>query len=160
MSDALYLEDYAALAERELRVDVGRLVEETANIAYLHGRWMQFYDTEKKALRRMKREVAKMYQKRWNHFRGVGDPNDFPNEKPPDLILDTTKTGKKKTASHTPVTVVEMYLEADDLYQDLKDKMEDQETLLEYLQQCLKMIAFRRNQIDAINETRKFEFGR
>lgn len=157
----MYLEDYAALADKELRVDVTRLVEETASIAYLHGRWMKFYDDEKKAYRRMKREVAKMYMKRFNFFRGTGDPDDFPNERPPDLILDTSmKTTTKKKSAHMPVNVVEMHLDADDVYQDLKDKLEEQGVLLEYLEQCLKGIAFRRNQIDAINETRKFEFGR
>lgn len=157
----LYLDDYAALADKELRIDVTRLVEETANIAYLHGRWMKFYDDEKKAFRRMKREVAKMYTKRFNFYRGTGDPADFPDERPPDLLLDTSmKMTTKRKSAHTPVNVVEMYLEADDQYLDLKDKLEEQETLLDYLQQCLKMIAFRRNQIDAINETRKFEFGR
>lgn len=156
----MVLEDYAALADKELRIDVTRLVEEAASIAYLHGRWMKFYEEEKRQFRRMKREVAKMYTKRFNFYRGTGDPDDFPNERPPDLILDTSmKTGTKKR-SHTPVNVVEMYMESDDLYQDMKDKLDDQEILLDYLEQCLKGIAFRRNQIDTINETRKFEFGR
>lgn len=160
MNDPKFLADYAELAAKELSVDTSRLVEETAHIAYLHGRWMQFYDNEKKAYNRMKRAVNKMYLKRWNHFRGVGDPEDFPGEKPPDLLLDTSlKTGKKK-ASHMPVNVVEMYVESDDKYLDLKDKLDEQQTLLDYLEQCLKGIAFRRNQIDTINETRRFESGR
>lgn len=157
---ALFLEDYAAMAEKELQIDVGRLVEETAHIALLHGRWMQFYRDEKRAYRRMEREVAKMYVKRFNFYRGTGDPSDFPDERPPDLVLDTSVKTTTKKRGHTPINVVEMYLEADDLYQDLKDKLADQEVLIDYLEQCLKGIAFRRNQIDTINETRKFEFGR
>ena len=121
---------------------------------------MNFYREEKKIYRRMKKEVAKVYLKRWNFYRGTADPEDFPGEKPPDLILDTSTKTTKKKAGHTPINVVEMYLAADDIYQDRLDKLEDQEVLIDYLQQCLKAIAFRRNQIDTINETRIFEFGR
>lgn len=153
-------EDYVALAEKELRIDMTKMVEEAANIAYLHGRWMGFYREEKKVYRRMKRQVAKMYTKRFNFFRGTADPEDFPNERPPDLILDPSIKTSTKKRGHTPVNVVEMYMESDDVYLDLKDKLEDQDVLLDYLQQCLKMIAFRRNQIDSINETRNFEVGR
>lgn len=121
-----------------------RLIDESSTSTSLFGKYINIYGDEKLKFLALWKNYNKMYKLRRDFYIGNA-PDEVYKEEPQDRRILRAE--------------VDIYLKADEKLQDIKDKIDVQEIIIEMLEKMLKDISQRSYSIRNMVEMTKFENG-
>lgn len=131
--------------EKDSKMDMDNLHTESLNIPILHSKYFQLYNTINLLRKRSEQQKKRVRHEKYEYFTGKADPDVYLENPFPKKIRD------KET--------LQGYLDSDDKLSQIVLKIEYYDTLLNYLQDILKMIQNRTYQIKNAIEFIKFQSG-
>jgi hypothetical protein len=138
-------DEYKALAEAELTIDEFNLDGESIRTPKLHSRWLGFLCDEGVKLKQIQNLSKSLYLERWKYWSG--------------------KASDQYYAKHGPVhekilkTDLDIYLNADVVLSTMKEVLEQQNRIVDFLERSVKEITSRTFHIKSAIDWRKFESG-
>ena len=139
------LETIQKMWEKDSKMDMDNLHTESLNIPVLHSKYFELYNTINLLRRRSEQQKKRVRHEKYEYFTGKADPDVYLENPFPKKIRD------KET--------LQGYLDSDDKLSQIVLKIEYYDTLLNYLQDILKMIQNRTYQIKNAIEFIKFQSG-
>ena len=139
------LETIQKMWEKDSKMDIDNLHNESLNIPILHSKYFELYNTINLLRKRSEQQKKRVRHEKHEYFTGKADPDVYLENPFPKKIRD------KET--------LQGYLDSDDKLSQIVLKIEYYETLLNYLQDILKMIQNRTYQIKNAIEFIKFQSG-
>ena len=139
------LETIQKMWEKDSKMDIDNLHNESLNIPILHSKYFELYNTINLLRRRSEQQKKRVRHEKYEYFTGKADPDVYLENPFPKKIRD------KET--------LQGYLDSDDKLSQIVLKIEYYDTLLNYLQDILKMIQNRTYQIKNAIEFIKFQSG-
>jgi hypothetical protein len=121
-----------------------RLIDESSTSTSLFGKYINIYGDEKLKFLALWKNYNKMYKLRRDFYIGNASDEVYKEEPQDRRILRAE---------------VDIYLKADEKLQDIKDKIDVQEIIIEMLEKMLKDISQRSYSIRNMVEMTKFENG-
>jgi hypothetical protein len=125
----------------ELGVD---LAQESLKIPALFSKWMQFYNAEKLILNKYRAEAKKLYKRLMEYYSGQASPEVY-HEKPLNIKILKGEIDK--------------YIELDSEMIQMKERIENQETKVKFIEETIKAIRDRNFIIKNAIEYSKFISG-
>ena len=138
------LEELQAEADKDLVIDDTELDTESLKTPILHNKYLQYYNKFNLLLKKSQWEEKTLQRDKWEYYTGKSDPEVY-NEKPFDLKVLKAD--------------VHYYINADEDLQKIQAKMIYQESIVNYLEQILRMINNRSFTIKNAIEWRRFTSG-
>ena len=132
------------LAEKDLKIDNLALDLESLKTPALHNKYMKFHNQYTQLLKKAEQDLARLTREKWEYYTGKADPMVY-QQKPFNL-----KILKQ---------VVDKYIEADEDYQKIKQKVDYLETIVDFLDRTIRQIQNRGFLIKDAIEWRKFTSG-
>jgi hypothetical protein len=139
------LETIQKMWEKDSKMDIDNLHNESLNIPILHSKYFELYNTINLLRKRSEQQKKRVRHEKHEYFTGKADPDVYLENPFPKKIRD------KET--------LQGYLDSDDKLSQIVLKIEYYDTLLNYLQDILKMIQNRTYQIKNAIEFIKFQSG-
>jgi hypothetical protein len=130
---------------------VTQLQSQTANIATLHHKYYELFLAAKIELREAEKTYAKLKLLKYNHY-------DQGASKETKAKYDWAKKGPAKGAAITRKEL-DIYLDADDELQELKEKVESIKDKMDFLEEIIGMIKNRSFHLRLIFDVEKFKNG-
>ena len=131
--------------EKDSIIDIDNLHTESLNIPILHAKYFDLYNTIILLKKKAEQQKKKVRHERYEYFTGKADPEVYLENPFPKKIRD------KET--------LQGYLDSDDKLSQIVLKIEYYETMLQYIDSILKMIANRTYQIKNSIDFLKFQSG-
>ena len=139
------LETIQKMWEKDSKMDIDNLHNESLNIPILHSKYFELYNTINLLRKRSEQQKKRVRHEKHEYFTGKADPDVYLENPFPKKIRD------KET--------LQGYLDSDDKLSQIVLKIEYYDTLLNYLQDILKMIQNRTYQIKNAIEFIRFQSG-
>jgi hypothetical protein len=139
------LEKVQEMWEKDSKIDIDNLHNESLNIPALHAKYFELYNTINLLKKRAEQQKKKIRHEKYEYFTGKSDPEVYEKNPFPKKIRD------KET--------LQGYLDSDDKISEISLKIEYYETLLNYIESILKVIQNRTYQIKNAIEFIKFQAG-
>ena len=131
--------------EQDSKIDIDNLHTESLNVPILHSKYFDLYNTILLLKKKAEHQRKKVRHERYEYFTGKADPEVYLENPFPKKIRD------KET--------LQGYLDSDDKLSQIVLKIEYYETMLQYIDSILKMIANRTYQIKNSIDFLKFQSG-
>ena len=131
--------------EQDSKIDIDNLHTESLNVPILHSKYFDLYNTILLLIKKAEQQRKKVRHERYEYFTGKADPEVYLENPFPKKIRD------KET--------LQGYLDSDDKLSQIVLKIEYYETMLQYIDSILKMIANRTYQIKNSIDFLKFQSG-
>lgn len=138
-------EEIMAEAKTDVKLDHTELAKEAINLTNLVVKWSQIYSVEKISLATLNRRYNEVYKERWQYY--LGKASDEYYKKHPPLDLKILRTD------------VDIYLNSDDILNEVKDKRTLQEQKISFLENFIKSLHSRGFNIKAAIEYLQFTNG-
>lgn len=139
------LEEIKELASQELSIDEVRLDEEALKTPRLHSRWLSLLCDEALRYKKLQALQKKIFLDRTKYFSGTASDSYY----------------SKHGVFHQKIlkTDLGLYLDADDLLNEVKEVVEIQFRIVDFLERTMKEIGSRTFHIKSAIEWRRFESG-
>ena len=131
--------------EKDAKIDRDNLHDESLNIASLHAKYFQIYNTIFLLRKKAEQQRKNIRHERYEYFSGKADPDVYIQNPFPKKIRDKDTMTK--------------YLDADEKLSNASLKIEYYDTMLTYLESILKVIQNRTYQIKNAIEFMRFNAG-
>lgn len=131
--------------EKDARIDIDNLHQESLNIPILHSKYFDLHNTVILLKKKAEQQRKKIRHEKYEYFTGKADPDVYLNNPFPKKIRD------KET--------LQGYLDSDQSLSQITLKIEYYDTILLYLESILKMISNRTYQIKNSIDFLKFSAG-
>lgn len=138
------LEEIKDAIAQDLKIDRFNLVDESARTPNLFSKYLSIYMDEKAKLRAIQRKFWETYKERREYYSGSAGDDKY-KEEPFDRKIIRQD--------------LDIWLDADNKIQDLKDRLTFQELIVEILERTLKEINNRNYVIRCMIDVIKFENG-
>ena len=139
------LETIQEMWEKDAKIDRDNLHDESLNIASLHAKYFQIYNTIFLLRKKAEQQRKNIRHERYEYFSGKADPDVYIQNPFPKKIRDKDTMTK--------------YLDADEKLSNSSLKIEYYDTMLVYLESILKVIQNRTYQIKNAIEFMRFNAG-
>ena len=139
------LEKIQEMWEKDSRMDMDNLHDESIKIPQLHQKYYTLYTTIKLLKAKSVDSLAKMRLERYNYYSGKAPAEVYVEEPFPYKVRD------KESMS--------MHLSADDKLAKIKLKLDYYDVMLEYLEDILKMLHNRGYQLKSAIDFLRFQAG-
>jgi hypothetical protein len=139
------LDSIQKMWENDSKMDMDNLHVESLNISVLHAKYFDLYNTIILLKKKAEQQKKKIRQEKYEYFTGKADPDVYLENPFPKKIRD------KET--------LQGYLDSDVQLSQSSLKVEYYDTMLNYLDSILKMIANRTYQIKNAVEFIRFQSG-
>ena len=138
------LEELQDIVEKKLKINDTELDLEALKTPQLHNEFLKHYNKFKLMKTKASAELATIKLHKWEYYTGKADPMVY-QQKP--FILKILKQD------------VDKYIEADEDYQKIKQKVDYLETIVDFLDRTIRQIQNRGFLIKDAIEWRKFTSG-
>ena len=138
------LEELQSEADKDLVIDDTELDTESLKTPILHNKYLQYYNKFNLLLKKSQWEERTLQREKWEYYTGKSDPEVY-KEKPFDLKVLKAD--------------VHIYINSDEDIQKIQAKIVYQESIVNYLEQILRMINNRSFTIKNAIEWRRFTSG-
>ena len=132
------------LAEKDLKINDTELDLESLKTPQLHNKYMKFHNQYVNLLKKAEQELARLTRDKWEYYTGKADPTVY-QQKPFNIKLLKPDVDK--------------YLKSDDELIKLEQKVTYIQSVVDYLDKTIRLIANRSFQIKNSIEWRKFTSG-
>tara|TARA_A100001234_G_scaffold214214_1_gene217611 strand:- start:397 stop:834 length:438 start_codon:yes stop_codon:yes gene_type:complete len=141
----LDLEEIQKMWEKDTRIDMDNLHDESIKVPALHAKYFEIYNTVVLLKKKAEQTRKNVRHERYEYFTGKADPEVYQENPFPKKVRDKDTLQK--------------YLDADDKLSQISLKVEYYDTILNYLDSILKMIQNRTYQIKNAIDFLKFQAG-
>lgn len=131
--------------EKDARIDMDNLHQESINVPVLHAKYFEIYNTVILLKKKSEQSRKNIRHERYEYFTGKADPDVYIENPFPKKIRDKDTLQK--------------YLDADEKLSQVSLKIEYYDTILNYLESILKVIQNRTYQIKNAIEFLRFQAG-
>ena len=131
--------------EKDAKIDLDNLHDESLNIPSLHAKYFQIYNTIFLLRKKAEQQRKNIRHERYEYFSGKADPDVYIQNPFPKKIRDKDTMTK--------------YLDADEKLSNASLKIEYYDTMLTYLESILKVVQNRTYQIKNAIEFMRFNAG-
>ena len=138
------LEELQNLADKDLKINDTELDLESLKTPQLHNKYSKYYNKYKNLLKVAEQDLARITREKWEYYTGKADPMVY-QQKPFNLKILKQDVDK--------------YIEADEDYQKIKQKVDYLETIVDFLDRTIRQIQNRGFLIKDAIEWRKFTSG-
>ena len=142
---SITLEKLQEMWEKDYKIDPDNLDTESLNIASLHAKYFEIYNTIFLLRKKAEQQRKNIRHERYEYFSGKADPDVYIENPFPKKIRDKDTMTK--------------YLDADEKLSNSSLKIEYYDTMLTYLESILKVIQNRTYQIKNAIEFMRFNAG-
>jgi len=142
---AIDLDTIQKMWEVDSKIDIDNLHIESLNIPILHSKYFDLYNTINLLKKKAEIQRKKIRHEKYEYFTGKADPDVYLENPFPKKIRD------KET--------LQGYLDSDENLSQINLKLEYYETMLNYIDSILKMIANRTYQIKNSIDFIRFQSG-
>ena len=139
------LETIQKMWEKDSKIDIDNLHNESLNIPILHSKYFEMYNTINLLKKKSEQQKKKIRHEKYEYFTGKADPDVYIENPFPKKIRD------KET--------LQGYLDSDEKLSQIALKVEYYDIMLEYIESILKMISNRTYQIKNAIEFMRFSSG-
>lgn len=141
----LDLDEIQKMWEKDARIDMDNLHQESINVPVLHAKYFEIYNTVILLKKKSEQSRKNIRHERYEYFTGKADPDVYIENPFPKKIRDKDTLQK--------------YLDADEKLSQVSLKIEYYDTILNYLESILKVIQNRTYQIKNAIEFLRFQAG-
>jgi len=141
----LDLDEIQKMWEKDARIDMDNLHQESINVPMLHAKYFEIYNTVILLKKKSEQSRKNIRHERYEYFTGKADPDVYIENPFPKKIRDKDTLQK--------------YLDADEKLSQVSLKIEYYDTILNYLESILKVIQNRTYQIKNAIEFLRFQAG-
>ena len=139
------LETLQGMWNKDAKIDIDNLHTESLNIPILHAKYYDLYNNLKLLKAKAEQQRKNIRHERYEYFSGKADPEVYVKDPFPKKIRDKDTMQK--------------YLDADERLSGVSLKIEYYITMMEYIENILKMIGNRTYQIKNSIEFMRFNAG-
>lgn len=139
------LETIQEMWEKDSKIDIDNLHEESLKVPILHSKYFQIYNNVLLLKKKAEQQRKNIRHERYEYFTGKADPDVYVENPFPKKIRD------KET--------LQKYLDADESLSSICLKIDYYETILNYIESILKVIQNRTYQIKNAIDFVKFQAG-
>ena len=139
------LDSIQEMWEKDSKIDPDNLHTESLNIASLHAKYFELYDTIFLLRKKAEQQRKNIRHERYEYFSGKADPDVYIEKPFPKKIRDKDTMTK--------------YLDADEKLSNANLKIDYYDTMLVYLESILKVVQNRTYQIKNAIEFMRFNSG-
>ena len=143
-------EEILAKWKNDLPISAVKLTVGTTDIPALHQTYYKVFLEEKKALRKLESELAKLRKEKYTLY------HEGPNKENKEKYAWAKKVPAKGLATKREIDI---YLDSDEDMMNKSEAVEEQKDKIELLKEILEMIKNRSFHLKLILDTRKFEAG-
>lgn len=138
------LEELQQSVDKDFKLDDTELDTESTKIPLLHNKYLQHYNKFSLLLKKAEQDHKSLVREKWEYYTGKADPMVY-QQKPFNLKILKQDVDK--------------YIEADEDYQKIKQKVDYLETIVDFLDRTIRQIQNRGFLIKDAIEWRKFTSG-
>ena len=138
------LEDIQLEAEKDLRFDKTKLIDASIDTPTLVNKYYGFLVTEGRILKMIENKLFEVYKELYDYYLHLAPPEAY-----------TAKPFNRKVLKGD----VDMYIQSDQLYADMINKIEAQKYKVKYIEEIIKQLNQRTYNIKNIIEFTKFQNG-
>ena len=138
------LVELQGMVDIDLKIDDTELDMESGRTPQLHNKYLKLYTQCSLQLKKTRDDRKSVYRDKWEYYTGKADSSVYV-DKPFDLKILKADVG--------------MYIDADIEYQEITQKEEYINTMVDYLERILKQITARQWEIRNTIEWKKFLHG-
>ena len=131
--------------EKDAKIDMDNLHTESVNIASLHAKYFELYNTIFLMRKKAEQQKKNIRHERYEYYSGKADPDVYIQDPFPKKIRDKDTMNK--------------YLDADEKLSTVILKIDYYDTMLVYIESILRQIANRTYQIKNAIDWHKFQAG-
>ena len=142
---SITLESIQEMWEKDSKIDPDNLHTESLNIASLHAKYFELYNTIFLLRKKAEQQRKNIRHERYEYFSGKADPDVYIEKPFPKKIRDKDTMTK--------------YLDADEKLSNANLKIDYYDTMLVYLESILKVVQNRTYQIKNAIEFMRFNSG-
>lgn len=139
------LETIQKMWEKDAKIDIDNLHQESLNIPILHAKYFEVYNTLVLLKKKAEKQRNKIYIEKYEYYTGKADPEVYIENPFPKKIRDKE--------------MLQKYMDSDEELTNLNLKVEYYIVMIEYLQDIIKVIANRSFQIKNSVDYLKFTSG-
>ena len=139
------LESIQKMWEKDAKIDIDNLHQESLNIPILHAKYFEVYNTLILLNKKAEKQRNKIYIEKYEYYTGKADPEVYIENPFPKKIRDKE--------------MLQKYMDSDEELSNSNLKVEYYNVMIEYLQDIIKMIANRSFQIKNSVDYLKFTSG-
>lgn len=137
-------DDLLTMVKEDLKIDQDNLQQASIDTPILHNKYYQYYLFERAKLRRLVQKQKTLIRDKWEFYTGKAPPEKYKDK---EFSLKLLKQD------------VDRYIDADQEYQELEEKIALQNDRVEFLKETISMIANRTWQVKNIIEALKYYHG-
>ena len=138
------LEDLQQQIEKDLKIDDTQLDIESISTPILHAKYLKYYSTYSLMLSKAESDLSITYKQRWLYYTGKADPEVYKND---NFELKVIRQD------------VSTFIEADEVYIKIRQKVAYLKIVVKYLEDTLKQINNRTFQIKNAIDWKRFTEG-
>lgn len=138
------LEDIQLEAEKDLRFDKTKLIDASIDTPTLVNKYYGFLVTEGRILKMIENKLFEVYKELYDYYLHLAPPEVY-----------VAKPFNRKVLKGD----VDMYIQSDQLYADMINKIEAQKYKVKYIEEIIKQLNQRTFNIKNIIEAEKFRHG-
>lgn len=138
------LEEIQSEAEQDLRFDKNKLVDASIDTPSLVNKYYGYLITEGRILKMIENKLFEVYKELYDYYLHLSPPEAY-----------TAKPFNRKVLKGD----VDMYIQADQAYADIVNKIEAQKFKVKYIEEIIKQLNQRTYNIKNIIEFEKFKNG-
>ena len=141
----LNLETLQGMWEKDCKIDMDNLHNESINIPSLHAKYYELYNTTKLLKAKAEQQLKNKRHERYEYYSGKADPQVYVDNPFPKKIRDKA--------------VLQGYLESDDRVSELSLKIKYYDVVLDYLVSIIQQVSNRGYQIKNAIDFQRFTAG-
>ena len=141
------LSDYRNHAEKDLLIDETQLDTESLKTPQIHSKYLNFLTDEKLSLYKLQHEYKVLRRKKWLYYTGKISQEELEEEGLEPFQLNVLKTD------------IDKFLDSDENLQFIEMKIKYKESVVDYLQDVIKIINNRQWNIRSAIDWLKFTNG-
>ena len=138
------LEEIQSEAEQDLRFDKNKLVDASIDTPSLVNKYYGYLITEGRILKMIENKLFEVYKELYDYYLHLAPPESY-----------TAKPFNRKVLKGD----VDMYIQADQAYADIVNKIEAQKFKVKYIEEIIKQLNQRTFNIKNIIEAERFRHG-
>lgn len=139
------LESIQKMWEKDAKMDIDNLHQESLNIPILHAKYFEIYNTLNLLKKKAEKQRSKVYIEKYEYYTGKADPEVYIENPFPKKIRDKE--------------MLQKYMDSDEDLSNSNLKIEYYTVMIEYLQDIIKVISNRSFQIKNSIDYLKFTSG-
>lgn len=139
------LESIQKMWEKDAKIDIDNLHQESLNIPILHAKYFELYNTLNLLKKKAEKQRSKIYIEKYEYYTGKADPEVYIQNPFPKKIRDKE--------------MLQKYMDSDVDLSNSNLKIEYYDVMINYLQEIIKTISNRSFQIKNSIDYLKFTSG-